>query len=248
MLDSMQESTLMPRGYAANTPPERACVLMAEELAALEQDIVTARATARRVAAGGMQLGSRRPKHPPTGEWVQLPAGFSVAIRPIGPQDAHTVTQSFHRLGALSRFHRFLSPIDRLTPEQVTYLTHVDHVAHEAFVAFDVNGEGLGEARYLRDPKTPHEAWFAVAVVDAWQGRGLGHALLERLGARAHANGIEALTGSTVAGNIAVRRLLEGSVGRLAENPRTGTLQVTAMLDEVSLAAPWRRTQPALAY
>ena len=71
--------------------------------------------------------------------------------------------------------------------------------------------------------RDPRSARFAVAVVDASQGHGLAHALLERLVARAATNGIETLEGSTAACNRAARGL--GASASL--DARTGTLRVT---------------------
>jgi GNAT superfamily N-acetyltransferase len=81
----------------------------------------------------------------------------------------------------------------------------------------------VGVARYLRDPRDPLTGRFAVAVADEWQGAGLGPVLLERIAARARADGVEALSGSTVAGNRAARRL--GATSSL--DARSGTLQLT---------------------
>jgi GNAT superfamily N-acetyltransferase len=49
----------------------------------------------------------------------------------------------------------------------------------------------------------------AVAVIDDWQGRGLGGVLLRRLSARARANGIEAFTASLLTDNRSMLRAFE---------------------------------------
>jgi GNAT superfamily N-acetyltransferase len=67
----------------------------------------------------------------------------------------------------------------------------VDHHDHEAIIALDpLTGEGVGVARYVRAGADPEVAEVAVTVVDDWQGRGLGRALLERLAARARREGV----------------------------------------------------------
>ena len=67
----------------------------------------------------------------------------------------------------------------------------------------------IGVARFVRtDPGSP-AAEVAVAVVDDWQGRGLGTLLLDRLAARAREEGIERFTATVLADNRAVIELME---------------------------------------
>ena len=64
--------------------------------------------------------------------------------------------------------------------------------------------------RPLRDlAGPPDRAEMAFAVVDEWQGRGLGTALGDRLVAQARASGLAALTGSTFAFNAPAKALLK---------------------------------------
>jgi GNAT superfamily N-acetyltransferase len=90
--------------------------------------------------------------------------------------------------------------------------------------------EGVGGARYLRRPEPPEPAEAAVAVAHAWQGRGLGSLLLERLVARAEANGVSHFCAALLATNHAVRRLFE-RVGRVTVvRQGGGTLEVDVEL------------------
>jgi len=145
------------------------------------------------------------------GERVRLPTGDEVVVRALRPEDRGRLAAAFERLGERSRFQRFMTPKRSLTSGELTYLTDVDHVDHEAIGAIDpATGAGLGVARYIRLPDRPTVAEAAVAVVDDWQGRGLGRLLLDRLVARAEENGIERFRASLIATNHAVRRLLAG--------------------------------------
>jgi RimJ/RimL family protein N-acetyltransferase len=202
---------LVPREFDGHVPPERACAVMEAELRALGQDIAARRAHARRVAAGGLDRRS-------------APAGSSqVVVRPIEPGDARELARTFGRLSALSRFRRFLAPLERLSQRQLEYLTCVDHLDHEALIALDAaTGAGVGVARYVRDPVQPRRADFATVVADAWQGRGIGALLVSRLAEHAAGNGIEVLEGRTVAANRAARRLAHASLDACA-----GTLVLT---------------------
>jgi RimJ/RimL family protein N-acetyltransferase len=131
----------------------------------------------------------------------------------------------------VSRYRRFLTSIDDLSPRQLSYLTHVDHSSHEAIGALDaVSGDGIGIARYVRDPDDPQLAEVAVTVTDAWQGRGVATALLERLAARARAAGIERIAARMIVGNDAARRLIERAAVITGEKRDAGTVVVTARL------------------
>ena len=146
---------MMPRSRcSADVPPERCCEIMAEELAALAQDIAAARRRAHRTATPALGLGRR--SRPPDGEPVRLDRGARITIRPVRPDDAGRLRAAYGRLSALTRYHRFLTTDDRLTSHQLAYLTQVDHVAHEALVALDAStGAIVGVARYVRDPVDP---------------------------------------------------------------------------------------------
>ena len=113
-------------------------------------------------------------------------------LRPVSPDDKPLFAaawEALRRVVALPALHDAQAaprPCDDLE-----YLTEVDHVDHEAIGAVDPRtGAGLGVARYVRDAERPDAAEAAVAVVDEWQGRGLGGLLLRRLTDRATANGI----------------------------------------------------------
>lgn len=138
-------------------------------------------------------------------------AGRVVTLRAVRPEDTALLVEGFERLSAESRFRRFHSPLRGLAPGQVEFLTRVDHHDHEAVVA-TVGGPGaetgVGVARYVRSRTDPDEADVAVTVSDEWQGRGLGAALLQRLGERAVDEGVARFTADVLAVNSAMLRLL----------------------------------------
>jgi L-amino acid N-acyltransferase YncA len=85
----------------------------------------------------------------------------------------------------------------------------VDHVDHEAIVAIAASdGRGVGVARYIRDDRDPQRAEVAITVIDEWQRRGVGTALLATLSTNADANGIQQFTALVAADNTAVIGLL----------------------------------------
>ncbi len=136
----------------------------------------------------------------------------------------------FYRLSPTSNYRRFLSASPVLTGGMLDELTDVDHHEHEAMVALDAHGrDGLGIARYVRSPERPGVAEVALAVIDDWQGRGLGTLLLEAISARARQEGIRIFTALMLRENHRMRHLLE----------RLGPLRVTAEArDTVEVEVP----------
>jgi GNAT superfamily N-acetyltransferase len=160
---------------------------------------------------------------------LTLRDGSAVRVRPIAPGDREALAAAFDRLSGESRYRRFLSPMERLGPSMLRYLTEVDHRDHEALIAFDRAGDAVGVARYVRTDSGVAEA--AVTVADSWQGRGLGTALTGMLAERALEEGVGTFTAVLLADNREIVDLL-GSVGSVAVTGREGgTIQVEVPLE-----------------
>jgi GNAT superfamily N-acetyltransferase len=165
-------------------------------------------------------------------ERVELRDGSRVAIRPVSPGDKSAFAEGFEHLSASSRYMRFLTPVQRLRPADLAYFTEVDHHDHEALVAYSLEGEPLAAARYVRVDERTAEA--AVAVVDHWQGRGLGTALLQRLAARAGHEGIDWFTATLLAENRQVLSLLDDVGERTVRQVGGGVLEARVKLPAVA--------------
>jgi GNAT superfamily N-acetyltransferase len=125
---------------------------------------------------------------------VDLADGTPVRIRPIIPADRPRIAEGLAALSAESRYLRFLRPVDHLSAEELTYLTEIDYRTHFAWGAELVRAReraGIGLARYVCLPEDPSTAEAAIAVLDAYQGRGLGGILLSLLAESALENGVE---------------------------------------------------------
>jgi GNAT superfamily N-acetyltransferase len=165
---------------------------------------------------------------------MTLADGARLRVRPIVPADREPLADAFDRLSDRSRHQRFLGPKPRLSARELDYLTDVDHVTHEALVAIDeTTGEIVGVGRYATGSDGGAEADMALAVVDPWQRRGIGHGLAVRIVERARANGITRLTGTALADNRHARSLLD----RLGFRVRS----VSAGVVEVELEVPRAR-------
>lgn len=126
---------------------------------------------------------------------IQLKDGTPVLLRPVLPEDRQRLQDELLLMSAESRYRRFLSRMSRLSEEQLRYFTEVDQETHVAWIALNPAAAGLpglGIARFIRKQEQPRVAEVALAVIDAFQGRGLGSALLATLYLMAQARGIDA--------------------------------------------------------
>jgi GNAT superfamily N-acetyltransferase len=143
-------------------------------------------------------------------EVVELRDGTDVLVRPVRPEDKPLFVRGFEHFGQHSRYLRFMGMKKRLSTDELAFFTEIDHRDHDAIGALDpVSGEGLGVARAVRMAGRPNAAEAAVAVIDDWQGRGLGSVLLRRLTARALEHGIDRFTASLFTDNTSMLRLFE---------------------------------------
>lgn len=164
-----------------------------------------------------------------------LPDGSVIHIRSITGDDKDLLRATFDRLGPDSRYRRFLHPVKRLSEHELAYLTEVDHHDHEALAAVDPHSSELvAVARYIRLANSD-TAEVAVAVVDDWQGRGVGTVLVHELVERARDAGIRRFTALCLADNRAVIDLLERLGPTRVDHPEAGLAELTIDLPDETL-------------
>jgi len=170
---------------------------------------------------------------------VTLRSGDVVRIRQIGPDDAPALVRAYANLGEQSRYRRFFTVMPELPDATLKAAVEVDHADHEALVAVPLlSAEIVGECRFIRLPDQPDTAEVGVTVVDAWQGRGLGFALLARLSERAAEAGIEYFTAEVLAENRTMLGLLPG-LGQVQTESQGAVVSA-----RVELAEPPRPAAP----
>jgi GNAT superfamily N-acetyltransferase len=146
------------------------------------------------------------------GETATLTDGTPVLIRLLRPADRELLRRGFEALSPDTRRLRFFGAKTQLTDAELAQLTQLDGINHFALGAVREGPhevEGLGVARFVRDPANPEVAEAAVTVKDTAQGRGLGTLLLTRLAAAARERGVSRFCGEFLAVNERVWVLLE---------------------------------------
>ncbi|MGH8974190.1 MAG: GNAT family N-acetyltransferase [Acidimicrobiia bacterium] len=157
---------------------------------------------------------------------VQLADGTELVLRPVVPDDKALFRAAFERLSPLSRYRRFLSPLPRLNPALLAYLTDVDHRLHAAWVAVVAEEAGpaaVGVARAIR-LDDPRGAEVAITVIDHYQRRGIGRLLLATLVLEAVEQGVIRFVGLVLADNDPMRAVLRRAGARLYPE-EVGTLR-----------------------
>ena len=147
---------------------------------------------------------------PATPRWQEtLRDGTHVIVRPLDRRDASAERDFIASLSPESRRFRFLgsvqSPSERLI-QQLVGADQVHDVAFAAIVPEDAHERILGVGRYSTDAEG-RTCECAVAVADAWQGRGLGAALMRHLIEVARARGIRVMESIDSSENVAMRDL-----------------------------------------
>ena len=143
---------------------------------------------------------------------LQLRDGSAISVRPIKPEDAELETRFVDGLSAQSRYQRFLNQMTHLPPQLLARFTQIDYDREMALVALaPEDGEFIGVARYVANVANAGgtSAEFALTVADAWQGRGLGYALLDKLCACARTAGYASLDGLVLDANREMLELVE---------------------------------------
>jgi acetyltransferase len=126
-----------------------------------------------------------------------------IRIRPIRPSDLELERRFVYGLSARSRYLRLLSG-RQLQPGELERWANIDPSREIALVALVGEGddeEEVGLAQCVVDDAAAGRWDFAIVVADAWQGRGVGRALLLRLAEAARDAGVRTLSGITLAEN-----------------------------------------------
>ncbi len=189
---------------------------------------LAASSPARKPLAARLPAPAQRSSSELTQRFV-LEDGRAVDIRPVHATDAPAMQDFVRGLSGASRQMRFHIGIRELPPDLLRAMTAVDPRRHVAVVA-EVQHHACGtaslaaEARYVRRHDRRSEAEFALTVAGAWQGAGLGRALLQRLMCHARRRGVTRWVGDVVHANLPMISLVRSMGGHFVAVPGDATL------------------------
>lgn len=136
-------------------------------------------------------------------ESFQPVIGQSVTLRPLQPGDAEIERRFVTGLSERTRYNRLLGGARKITDEYIRSLIEVDQRRDTALAAVTMLDRAeliIGVARYVVDADG-RACEFALVIADAWQGRGVGRRMLEKLVAVARARGLAEIYGDVLSTN-----------------------------------------------
>ncbi|HKN64230.1 MAG TPA: GNAT family N-acetyltransferase [Gaiellaceae bacterium] len=161
---------------------------------------------------------------------VKAKHGPELTVRPLGSGDTATVVALFERLGDASRRARFNGAKHRLGAQELRRLATVGPNHHVLVAYADGDPDPVALARLVRSGAG---AEVAFEVADAYQGRGIGSALVQELVSDACAAGISEVTALVRSDNPAALAILQRTLGQLQVRFEGPDLLVRAPLPAV---------------
>ena len=140
--------------------------------------------------------------------------GRAVHVRAIQPSDEEELLQAFDRLGADSRYMRFMHAVREANVPRLRQVLGSFPDKGLAIAATVPAADGIdivGSATFVTGPRAD-ECEFAISVVDDWAGAGLGRVLMTALVGAARKRGLREMTGIVLAENSPML-LLAGRLG-----------------------------------
>lgn len=149
-----------------------------------------------------------------------------MTIRPLQPGDAEIERRFVTGLSDETRYNRLLGGALKITDAYIRRLIEVDGVREVALAAITMLEQNeliIGVGRYVLEAEG-RGCEFALVVADAWQGRGIGRRMLDKLIAIAHARGVGFIYGDVLSTNIAMLTLARHMGFTLARHPDDATV------------------------
>lgn len=165
--------------------------------------------------------------------------GSAFEIRALKASDRASLLAALSRTSTQSLFRRFFAVRRNFSDNEIERFINVDFVDHVALVAIMQENSRpviVGGGRYIMG--RPGEAEMAFAVIDQYQGRGIGSALLKHLIAIARAAGLRTLTADVLPENAAMLKVFERNGFRPRRRQGAEVIQVDLMLEGAPLATP----------
>src|SRR5262245_2953915 len=157
--------------------------------------------------------------------------GRRVEIRALRPDDQAGLVEAVSRTSDQSLYRRFFGVRRGFSEMEVAFYVNVDFVNHVALVAVVEEGGRkmiVGGGRYV--VVQPGTAEVAFAVVDEFQGQGIGAALMRHLTTIARHGGLTELIAEVLPDNSAMLKVFERSGLRFSTRREPGVVHITLQL------------------
>ncbi len=154
--------------------------------------------------------------------------GRRVEIRALRPQDRDAMLAAVGRTSTQSLYRRFFGVRRHFSEAETAFFLNVDFVNHVALVAVVEEGSRpviAGGGRYI--VSQPGRAEVAFAIVDQYQGQGIGTVLMRHLAAIARETGVQELVADVLPENVAMLKVFERSGLRVSVKRDSGTVHLT---------------------
>jgi ribosomal protein S18 acetylase RimI-like enzyme len=158
--------------------------------------------------------------------------GRRIEIRALRREDREDLIRAVGHFSAQSLYRRFFTLKRGFTEQEVDYFVDVDFIKHVALVA-TLKDKGqhssiVGGARYILTQ--PKRAEVAFAVMDAYQGQGIGRALMRHLSRIARAAGLEVLEAEVLPENLAMLKVFQSCGLPMHSSREAGVVHVAILL------------------
>jgi acyl-CoA hydrolase/GNAT superfamily N-acetyltransferase len=157
-----------------------------------------------------------------------------VTIRPAKPVDERRIQEHFYGLESKDVRSRFFHNKKSFARSEVGLVSQVDYVNNLSILAVVGEfgfGQVVGIGEYLYNPAT-NMAEIAFSVSSAWQGKGLGRLLQDKLAQGARDNGIAGLVAYTTPVNYGMVHLFQCLPYKVHSTLENGMIRLSCRFDE----------------
>ena len=157
--------------------------------------------------------------------------GRRIEIRALRPDDRDALVSAVGRASPESLFRRFFAVKRGFTEQEIARFLNIDFVDHVALVAVAEEGGRptiVGGGRYI--VTAPSQAEVAFAVIDPYQGLGIGGLLMRHLARIARAAGLQEFIAEVLPDNLPMLKVFERSGFGLSTERAPGAVHVTLRL------------------